>query len=62
MFVPVTAEQVPALRRAGLLWYKHPWIPEFRRAKEWLYSDEEPLSHYQWNVDRGTVYAILLED
>lgn len=58
-FVPVTAEQAPALRQAGLLWFKHPSDPEFRSSKP---THAPHPTAYQWNMDHGSVYAILLEE
>ena len=61
-FVPVTAEQVPALRQAGLLWFKHPSDPEFRSSTPFVYAHPPAAEVYQWNINHGTVYAILLEE
>ena len=62
MFVPVTAEQVPALRQAGLLSFKHPAGPEFRCSTPFVYAHPPGSEVYQWNMNHGSVYAILLEE
>jgi len=61
-FVQVTAEQCPALREAGLLWYKHYYMPEFKPGMPWRHSNPPPPHIYANRMAEGSVFGFMTEE